>query len=290
MNNPKISIIMSVYNGENYLAQSIESILGQSFNSFEFLIMDDASTDKTSEILKEFSKTDDRIKVYKQKNNIGLPKSLNELIKFSQSDIIARMDADDISINCRLEKQYNYLLRNPIIGVLGCDSVLIDIENNYICKKYRPKSIKKIINSMRYFNYLTHPSIMVRKSVFEKYGFYNENYYTGQDWELWSRYINSNITFEIFPEILLLFRINPKSLSSWQSNNKAGGNLNLALLCLHNNARLDSFKYFFKLSVFEKTTYLLHFMIPFDLFVYLVKIYQLYYPNSVMKRIKRLYI
>jgi glycosyltransferase involved in cell wall biosynthesis len=284
---PLVSVIMSVYNGEEYLFQAIESILDQTFVNFEFLIMDDASDDNSLEILKHYSMIDTRIKIYTNKMNEGLPKSLNKLIKDSKGSLLARMDADDVSINIRFEKQYNFMRSNPNIGILGSNANLIDVNNNYICKKYTAKSIEKVIAAMPYHNYITHPSVMIRSSIIKQFGSYNEKYKTGQDWELWIRYINSGVKFEILEDRLLSFRINPKSISSWQSKNKAGGNLNLALLCLHNNARLDSFKYFLKLSYAKKFHYIIHFIIPFKIFLLIEKIYQLYYPKSPVNVLKK---
>ena len=100
-----VSVIMSCYNSEESVEQSIESILNQTYENIEFLIMDDGSTDSTFEILNEFAKINENIRIFKNENNIGLTKSLNLLINYSNGEFIARQDADDISLKTRIEKQ-----------------------------------------------------------------------------------------------------------------------------------------------------------------------------------------
>mgnify|MGYP001322353682 FL=1 len=117
---------MSVYNAEEYLHDSINSILNQTFTDFEFLIMNDFSNDNSQKIIEKYSLLDKRIKSFNNNINRGLTVSLNELIKKSKGMLIARMDADDISHINRLESQYKFMLKNQNIGVLGCGANLID--------------------------------------------------------------------------------------------------------------------------------------------------------------------
>ena len=110
MSNPQISVIMGVYNGAKYLKASIDSILNQSFTDFEYIIINDGSTDNTSDILESYN--DRRLKIIEQKN-IGLTKSLNKAIKLSKGVFIARQDADDISKKHRFKEQIKYFIDNP---------------------------------------------------------------------------------------------------------------------------------------------------------------------------------
>ena len=110
----KLSVIMSVYNSEENLSDSIESILNQTYKNFEFLIMDDGSSDNSSEILGEYAKKDNRVKIFKNSDNLGLTKSLNILISSSKGEYLARQDSDDISSKDRFEKQLNYLSLNNL--------------------------------------------------------------------------------------------------------------------------------------------------------------------------------
>ena len=119
--NSKVSVIMAVYNGEKYLKPAIESILNQTVKNFEFIMIDDVSKEGSLEILKKFSKKDKRIKILRNKINIGLAKSLNRAIKLSKGEFIARMDVDDISLSERLEFQLKFLNENPDYAFCGCN-------------------------------------------------------------------------------------------------------------------------------------------------------------------------
>ena len=125
---PKVSIIMSVYNGEKYLQEAIESILNQSYSGFEFIIVNDGSTDYTEEILNEY--TDSRIVRINNQENIGLARSLNRAIETAHGELIARMDADDISAPDRFEKQVAYLDAELEVSVLGTYMKQIDADGN----------------------------------------------------------------------------------------------------------------------------------------------------------------
>ncbi len=114
---PRVNVIMAVFNGEQYLQEAIESILRQTFDNFEFVIIDDGSTDKTVEILNRFS--DERIKRLTNESNIGLTRSLNRGIRFSRGEYIVRQDADDVSLPERLAKQVAYLDAHSMVGLVG---------------------------------------------------------------------------------------------------------------------------------------------------------------------------
>jgi len=105
----KISVLMSVFNGEAYLSEAIESILDQTYKNFEFIIINDCSTDNSKKILRKYANADKRIQLINNKQNLGLTKSLNFGLKNSHGEFVARMDSDDISLPIRLEEQYNYL-------------------------------------------------------------------------------------------------------------------------------------------------------------------------------------
>ena len=118
-NLPILSVLMPVFNSELFVAEAIESILNQTFKDFEFLILDDASTDKSFEIIKDFGKRDSRIKVCQNEKNLGVVESRNKLINLSKGKYIAWLDSDDIAIKTRLEKQVNFLEEHPEIGMVG---------------------------------------------------------------------------------------------------------------------------------------------------------------------------
>ena len=120
VNAPKISVIMSVYNGEDYLAEAIESVLGQSFEEWELIVVNDCSTDRTGEILQQFALRDARVKVVTNEINLRLPSSLNKALLLANGKYIARMDADDICLPERLEKQYLFMEQNADVALSSC--------------------------------------------------------------------------------------------------------------------------------------------------------------------------
>lgn len=202
---------MSVYNGEKHLEESIKSILNQTFKDFEFIIFNDGSTDRTPIILEKFRKMDTRIKVIHQKN-IGLTKSLNKGIKLSLGKYIARMDADDIAIPNRLEKQIEFIKNNFQLGAIGCWYYLIN-EYGDIIKKCKPspkfsKIKRNLVNSAP----LIHPALMIKKEILEKINYYDEEFKYSQDRDLLLR-ILSHSKLGIIPEFLLKLRYSKESIS-----------------------------------------------------------------------------
>ena len=178
---------MSVFNNEKYLNESIESIVNQSYKNFEFIIIDDASFDKSAEILKDWLNKDYRIKVVTNKENIGLTKSLNKAIKIAQGEYIARQDGDDISLPQRFEKQIEFLEKHPEIKILGTFGYIIDKQGNILGKEILSTSFKKIKRNLIKRNSLMHNSVIIKKEIIDKVGGYDEKFKTSQDYELWFR-------------------------------------------------------------------------------------------------------
>lgn len=181
----EISVIMAVFDGEESVSDSIESILNQTFQDFEFIIVDDGSTDKTFEIIESYMQKDKRIKLIRNLENIGLTKSLNKAIKKSKGKFIARQDADDISLPERLEKEIKFLNKNPDYDFCGSDEISKQGKIN-ITKYFEFSEIKRHLIEVNCF---FHSSILIRKKVFYKFGFYRENRKYGQDYELWCRLV-----------------------------------------------------------------------------------------------------
>ena len=182
----KVSVIMAVYNEENYLKIAIESILNQTYKDFEFIIIDDASTDNSLEIISVFAKQDKRIRIIQNNVNEGLTKSLNKAIRVAQGDIIARFDVDDISLPKRLEKQVNFLQNNSNVAFCGTNVIVKQNIKDTRMKSFKLKDIRK---NLIQNNCFVHSTICIRKKIFKIFGFYNEKYLYGQDYELWCRLI-----------------------------------------------------------------------------------------------------
>jgi len=200
--NPLISVIMSTYNDEKNLQQSIESILEQTYKNFEFLILDDASTDSSYEVLKQYQKLDNRVQVYSNKVNKGLTKSLNILIQKSKGEYLARQDSDDKSLKERFTVQIRYLT-----------------ERNYdLCfSRAKIKDAKSIIPGLSYYipnniairykNPFIHGSLMMKRSVLENLNYYDENFYYAQDYKLFSDAVISNFRIKYLRTPLYILNI-----------------------------------------------------------------------------------
>ena len=166
MNSPLVSVIMSVYNAEKFLNSAIESITNQTFTDFEFIIIEDCSTDKTLEILKEFKEKDNRIKIIKKEKNEGpkgFIKNLNVGLNMAQGKYIARMDADDISLPERFQKQVIFLENNPEISMVGAQIDFINEKNEIIGEKIGALEHEEIVNKITSQIQLFHPVIMLEK-------------------------------------------------------------------------------------------------------------------------------
>jgi glycosyltransferase involved in cell wall biosynthesis len=214
---PVISVVMSVYNGQKYLCESIDSILNQTYKNFGFIIINDGSEDNSLDILLGYQTRDNRVLIVNQ-NNIGLTRSLNRGIKVAASEYIARQDADDISLPTRLEKQLNYMENHPEVAVIGCLGDVFNVNGvlqTTKALKYSREGIKRHLASKNLF---MHGSAMMRKSCLEKVGFYREFFRHSQDYDLWLR-LSQYFDIDILPEHLYQYRVTAEaiSVSRWPS-------------------------------------------------------------------------
>ena len=186
---PKISVVMSVYNGAPYLQEAINSVLNQSFTDFEFIIVDDCSMDNSRTILNEYSSLDERIVVIENSDNLGITKSLNKGLDKSTGEFIARMDADDVSLPGRFSAQIDYLFKHPDCVAVGTEVLIIDPDGLPIGMKGQPTEHEKIIEiSMNgYGGAIIHPSVMIRHSAISEIRGYNSEFEVAQDLDLFIR-------------------------------------------------------------------------------------------------------
>lgn len=206
--NVKVSVIMSVYNSEEYIREAIESILNQTFKNFEFIIIDDASTDFSYEIIKSYK--DNRIIAIHNSDNIGLTKNLNKGLKIARGKYIARMDADDISLPWRLEKQVNYMEKHNDIALISCSFFLFGNETGKRIIKLSESQIKAylLFNSV-----LPHPGFMFRRSLNVKYNIqYNEKLRYAQDYDFQVK-VSRKFKIACLAEPLIQYRISKKQIS-----------------------------------------------------------------------------
>lgn len=206
---PRVSVLMSVYNGTPYLRNSVQSILDQTFQDFEFVIINDGSTDGTQKILETFA--DSRIQTVMQ-SNTGLTKALNRGLKLCRGEFIARMDADDISMPERLERQLVFLNKNPGVGMVGTAYHEIDDKGEVLLKKpclLEDNQLRKILIK---HNPFCHTSVMIRRSILKKIGPYDESFSYAQDYELWFR-IARHYKLANLPQFLIKKRIRDDNIS-----------------------------------------------------------------------------
>jgi len=180
----EVSVLLSVYNGEKNLKETIESILRQTFSEFEFIIVDDGSTDQTANILKIYCKQDERIKIISNRSRNGFTMSLNIGLRCCTGRYIARLDADEIADSQRLEKQYLFMENNPNIVLCGSQGFYIDELGNKTGEKDLPVTDEAIKAKLLFNNQFIHSSLFLRKNILDKEGVYNESFITSQDYEL----------------------------------------------------------------------------------------------------------
>ena len=183
----KLSVVMSAFNSSKWIEESIKSVLAQSFKNFEFIIVNDGSTDSTSEILEKYQSIDNRIIIITKKNT-GLTNSLNIGIKKSKTGLILRIDSDDISSKKRFKRQYDYMKYNPQCGLLSGNCIEINQSNNTLFKHIYPNSHDKIIKNLEMGkNVIPHSAVIFRKDLFNDVGGYRETFKRSQDIDLWLR-------------------------------------------------------------------------------------------------------
>ena len=224
----RVSIVMAVYNGEPYLAEAIESVLSQTFEDFEFIIIDDGSTDDTWETLTRFAERDTRIVLLRNQPNAGVVRSLNRGLDYSRGSIITRQDADDISHPERIQQQLDYLDANPEYGLVAAVPQPIDIAGNPLDLSYWNATENEEIQHKLLENMcLCGPTIMVRRECLEAVGFYfSEGLDASEDYDICLR-LAEVTKLASLEGSLYLYRQHPESASSKRAQqqmfNKAVG-------------------------------------------------------------------
>lgn len=202
-----ISIGIPFYNAENYLEDSICSVLAQTHEFWELILVDDGSTDNSLEIAKKYACKDERIRILSDGENKKLPSRLNEIVRESKYDYIARMDADDLISSTRLEKQINYLCNKPSLDLVSTG--ILSLNNDLSLMGYRTTSSSKIITKVDAIvgsTGIIHASVMARKSWYER-NRYNEYSILAEDYELWlNAFFNNDLKVGFLEEQLYYYR------------------------------------------------------------------------------------
>lgn len=251
---PKVTVLMAVYNGECYIQEAIGSILSQTFDDFEFLIINDGSTDSTRKIICSYN--DPRIRLVDNDQNFGLTRSLNNGLKLAEGEFIARIDADDVSDSERLAKQVAFLETHPDVALVGTWYKEIDAQGKPISDGNLPCDYTQIRWHLLFYCPFVHSAVMLRKSpVLEKIGFYNEALSYSMDYELWLR-IARELPVANLDEYLVRLRVNPHSMTETYGERTLEG-YRIRVATLVNLLRWDKTKIKFNEQQFNKITTLL---------------------------------
>ena len=200
-----LSVLMSVYNGRPYLNKAIESILKQTYCDFEFIIIDDASTDGSRGLLKQWADQDERIRLIFHDENRGLGYSLNEGVRKSRGKWVARMDADDISFLDRFERQVKYLNAHPDVDILSGCAIDFDEDGNPLRLRQVPPSHEDIIQLLWTIP-IIHPAVIFRRDAILEAGSYSPDLRRRQDYDLWFRCAAEGLRFANLAEPLIFYR------------------------------------------------------------------------------------
>lgn len=210
---PLISVAMPVYNGEKYLAEAIDSILAQTFEDFELIMIDDGSTDSSLKLLQEYQKKDSRIRLITRENR-NVAATLNEIIFLARGKWIARMDQDDIALPQRLERQLEWLERTGA-DISGSWVRRFGTSDQRIVKLRQTDEAIKM--EMLFCSPFAHPSVMVRTNMIKKL-LYDETRWEAEDYDLWVRAAEAGWKMTNIPEVLLCYRVHPEQISAKKAN------------------------------------------------------------------------
>lgn len=210
---PRISVLLPVFNGQRYIRKAIDSVLSQTFRSFELLIVDDGSTDATGDIVVSYD--DLRIRLIRNERRLKLSGALNRGLRLARGEYVARMDADDVCMPNRLAVQASFLDAHPQLGICGSHTRVFGMKKWEVHRA--PLGREHVKAHMLFDNPFVHPAVMLRKSFFDRHGLrYNGDYYPTEDYELWSRALH------FFPgdnigRVLLKYRLHKASMtrSDW---------------------------------------------------------------------------
>ncbi len=237
MQKPKVSVIMPVYNSKTYLRESIESIINQSYQNWEMIIINECdSNDGSKNIILEYAKKDIRIILIQNNIKLGLAESLNIGIRLAQGKYVARMDADDLSHPNRLEKQVKLMNDNPNIGICGTYQRHFGSDINWIHKP--PITIEECRANLLFDCDLCHSTLMLRKDAIIKYNLFYDKNYLAEDFELWTRAVTVTDIINI-PEILGEYRWGSGNITATKKSKLASENAVIVANSLKRNLDMD---------------------------------------------------
>lgn len=216
-----VTVLLPVFNGERFLTAALESVLGQTFEDFEFVIVNDGSTDSTPDILEYYASRDRRIRLMHQEH-LGLPAALNAGLRRAQHELIARIDADDRMLPDRLRRQLWFLERNPQVTVACSYGYFIDVVGKRMGKCGNPIDVERGRQQLAptLFVEIVHPSVMMRRTPVIEVGGYREDLSFGEDRDLWGRLVTAGFNIACQQELLVEYRLHTSAMSACNIDNQ----------------------------------------------------------------------
>jgi len=208
--NVSVTVLMPAYNAEKHISMAIESILGQTFKDFEFIITDDGSKDKTWKIIQEYAKTEERIVSIRNEKNLKLAGVFNQGIQLAHGKYIVRMDSDDWSYPTRLEKQFEFMENNPEVVIVGSKVDICDEDLEKIYTRNYGLNDREIRKKIFRYSPFCHPAIMVRKNALQSCGGYDPLLILGEDYDMYFR-LGKKGKFANLPDVLMKLRLHDYS-------------------------------------------------------------------------------
>lgn len=232
---PRVSILMCVYNGETYLEQAIDSILAQTYQDFELILVNDGSRDNTLNIIDDYTAKDNRVINVSNPVNLGLEISLNKGLALARGEYFARQDADDLSLPTRLEKQVDFLDNHPQVGALGTAVTVIDSDNKFKGNKYLPTQHQQLKSLLLLNNFMHHSTLMARTEIIHQVGGYREDIRYVEDYDLWWK-ISQVSKLSCLSNIYLHRRMaNSDRVSLLNRKQQLENTCNLSLACIQDS-------------------------------------------------------
>ncbi len=217
-NTPIATVVISGLNAEKFISEAIESVLNQTLQNFELVLIDDGSTDSTLSIYNDYKKLDNRI-IIDSHENVGMGESVNRAVKFVNSGLIARMDADDIMIENRLEEQVNFMSKHHEIGIVGCLTEFIGNKSQTLGVQdfTQTNDLLTIEDTRRYVSqkkciHFAHTGMMCRINAFMDVGGYAGKYWPSDDIELFNKIADKGFGVVVLPKVLMKYRLHESSI------------------------------------------------------------------------------
>jgi glycosyltransferase involved in cell wall biosynthesis len=284
---PLISVVLPVYNGRKYLKEAINSILSQSFADFEFLIINDGSSDGSEKILDAFAKSDKRIKIIDHKVNKGLVASLNDGLRAARGKYIARMDADDVALPKRFEQQVVFMENSPWCDVLGTQITLIDDAGKPLKNQlFKPVGAKDLKWLLGYGSVIAHPTVFIRRETVSEG--YRPDSWPAEDYELWQR-IHKNSNICNLPETLLNYRVLGTGISQSNLSNQLKLTAGMSLKWRSKRiSRIKATSPFTALAIVQRTKKTRQVLPKYDISDYYFGLYEECLKDVASKRLMRM--